>query len=124
MLAGDGQNAQWQALAASGIYSREGKREAAVSFLERVYSVTDNVEIKADIEKKLAGLLQEGSLERAKRRSEAFNEMWRHDFPFLSRDGVLVIGPRVDVTLCSGGHGPAAACAGNWPDWFAAQAAR
>src|SRR5450432_752079 len=45
----DNHNVQWQALAASGIFTRQGKREAAINFLERVYSVTDDDELKANV---------------------------------------------------------------------------
>src|SRR5262249_15232700 len=39
-LVTDNPNVQWQALAAAGIFTREGQREAAIAFLERVYTVT------------------------------------------------------------------------------------
>jgi tetratricopeptide (TPR) repeat protein len=120
-LVPDNQNAQWQALAAAGIFTREGKREAAIAFLERVYNVTDSEELKASIQRKIAALSDEGRLERAKRRAEAFNEIWRRDMPFLSRAGLLVVGPPYDAAKCSGRDGGGGDCVTSWADWVASR---
>jgi hypothetical protein len=81
-------NVQWQALAAAGIFTREGKREAAIAFLERVYAVTDDEELKENVAGKLRVLRQEQTLEQARRHDDAFNQIQRKDLPFLSRTGL------------------------------------
>jgi hypothetical protein len=110
------QNVQWQALAAAGIFTREGKREAAISFLERVYSVTDDEELKAGVLSKLAALREEAHLEQRKKYSDRFNEAWRKDMPFVSRTGMLVLGPRYDASDCSG-QADRAGCSNSWAAW-------
>lgn len=115
-LSTDNQNAQWQALAAAGIFTQEGKREAAISFLERVYAVTDDDGLKANVARKLALLRQEATLERAERQARAFNEIWRRELPFVSRTELLVVGPPYDAPACAGGA-PSERCAETWAAW-------
>ena len=119
-LVTDNHNVQWQALAAAGVFTREGNREAAIAFLERVYTVTDDEELKANVVAKLGVLRQEGALEHAKRRGEAFHEAWRRDLPFVSRTGMLVIGPPYDAASCASSE--RRGCAESWAEWTAAQA--
>jgi tetratricopeptide (TPR) repeat protein len=114
-LVSDNQNVQWQALAAAGVFTREGDREAAISFLERVYYITDDEKLKANVAHQLALLRQEGALEEARRRAEAFREMCARDLPFVSRTGMLVLGPAYHAASCAG-LGRAAPCAETWTD--------
>ena len=118
-LSTENKNAQWQALAAAGIFTKEGKREAAISFLARVYAITDDDELRANISQKLAVLRQEATLERAQRRSRAFNEVWG-ELPFVSRTELLVVGPPYDAAACAG-SAPGARCSENWAAWAKAQ---
>ena len=120
-LVSDNQNVHWQALAAAGVFTREGNREAAIAFLERVYHITDDEKLKANVAGKLAGLRQEAALDDAKRRSEVFNEMWGRDFPFLSRTGVLVLGPPYQPASCVGADRASPDCAESWADWATRQ---
>jgi hypothetical protein len=119
-LSTQNQNAQWQTLAAAGIFTKEGNREAAISFLERVYAVTDDEELKANVAQKLALLRREGTVDRAQRRARAFNEMWGRELPFVSRTELLVVGPPYDPTACAGGA-PPRRCAESWAAWAKAQ---
>jgi tetratricopeptide (TPR) repeat protein len=116
-LVSDNQNVQWQALAAAGVFTREGNREAAISFLERAYYVADDEELKSSIAKRLASLRQEGAIDEARRRNDVFNELWRRDLPFVSRSGVLVLGPPYDAALCAGEGRRSASCAETWAAW-------
>jgi hypothetical protein len=109
-------NVQWQALAAARIFTKAGKREAAINFLERVYSVTDDDELKANVAAKLAALREEERVDQRKRQNDAFNEAWRNDLPFVSRTGMLVLGPRYDATSCSGRAG-SPGCSNSWAGW-------
>ncbi len=112
----DNHNVQWQALAAAGIFTRQGKREAAINFLERVYSVTDDEELKANVAGKLGALREEQSLELRKHHADAFNDAWRRDLPFVSRTGMLVVGPRYDSAACSG-RSDVPGCSSSWARW-------
>ena len=53
-LVSDNENVRWQAMAAAGVFTREGNRDAAISFLERAYHITDDHELKNNIAGKLA----------------------------------------------------------------------
>jgi hypothetical protein len=119
-LVTENQNVQWQALAAAGIFTKEGNREAGIAFLERVYSVTDDEALKATVARKLTALREEGALERAQRRSQGFTEIWRRDLPFVSRTELLVLGPPYEPALCAGG-GRAGSCVECWGAWAGAQ---
>jgi hypothetical protein len=114
-LVSDNENVHWQALAAAGVFTREGNREAAIAFLERVYHITDDEKLKA----KLAGLRQEAAIDDAQRRADVFSEIWGRDFPFLSRTGVLVLGPPYEPAACAGPDRGSAGCAESWADWAA-----
>jgi hypothetical protein len=119
-MVSDNENVQWQALAAAGIFTIEGHREASISFLERLESVTDSEELKTKVSRRLESLRGERTSEQRARHDKAFNRMWRDDLPFVSRTGVLVVGPPYDPARCAGGqHG--AECPRSWADWAAAQ---
>jgi hypothetical protein len=124
-------NLAWQALAAAGIFTREGNREAAISFLEKAYAVTDDEELRQGIAQRLAVLRQEGAVERARRHSEAFSTVWQRDLRFVPRTRLLVLGPPWDPAGCAGELAgqtvdsltddgdavPALECTKSWADW-------
>jgi hypothetical protein len=118
-LATDNQNAQWRTLAAAGIFTRQGKREAAIAFLERAYNATDDEELKENVSQKLRALRGEAYLEKRKRHEEAINRIWQKDLPFVSRTGLLVIGPPSDTALCAGEGQAAPPCTRAWSDFVA-----
>jgi hypothetical protein len=118
-LVSDNHNIQWQALAAAGVFTREGNREAAIAFLERVYHITDDDQLKVNVASRLAALRQEAAIDDAKRRSEVFNEIWGRDLPFVSRTSMLVLGPPYEAASCVGANRAAAACAETWAEWAA-----
>jgi hypothetical protein len=113
----DNQNIQWQALAAAGIFTREGNRQAAIAFLERVYSVTDDEELRENILGKLAVLREEGRLELARKHESAVNSAWHTDLPFVTRTRFLVLGPSWDVAGCAGQSDGGIGCAKSWAEW-------
>jgi tetratricopeptide (TPR) repeat protein len=122
-LVTDNENVQWQALAAAGVFTREGNREAAIAFLERVYHIADDDKLKANISNRLALLRQEGALDEARRRAEVFAEICARDLPFVSRTGMLVLGPRYDAASCAGLGHVSSRCAETWADFTTTQRA-
>jgi hypothetical protein len=115
-LATDNLNAQWQTLVAAGIFTRQGKRDAAISFLNRVYDATDDLDLKEDVSQKLRALRREADLEKKKKHEETFKRIWQKDFPFVSRTGQLVVGPPRDTALCAGEEEPTQPCPRAWTD--------
>ncbi|MCS6898349.1 MAG: hypothetical protein RMJ98_01010 [Myxococcales bacterium] len=113
---------QWQALASTRMLTRAGERAAAISFLERIYEVTEDAELRSQILKQLRGLRAEEAAERAERFVQRFEQAWREDLPFVSRPMLLLLGPRVDPASCAGpGRSGAEECIRDWKRWSAAQ---
>jgi tetratricopeptide (TPR) repeat protein len=116
-LVTDNQNAQWQTLGAAGIFTQEGQREAAIAFLDRVYRVTDDPELRENVLRKLQLLREEKRFELLKRHAEAFSTVWERDLPFVSATGVLVLGPPYDKARCAGEYFHLRDCARSWAEW-------
>lgn len=118
-LGGGRASISWQALGGAGILRRAGERDASIRFLRRTMAITDDDELKADIQKRLEALLGEEQADQIKRRSAAFTALWRRDLPFISKTSALVLGPPPDPAYCAGGrHAEEARCATTWRDWF------
>lgn len=117
-LSGDDSSIAWQALGGTGILSRAGERDAAIRFLLRTRSVTDDEELRAKLQKQLDALLGEEQAEAMRRQEAAFNHLWRDDLPFIDKTAVLVLGPPRDPALCAGRKNAAKPeCAGTWREW-------
>ncbi|HKQ71407.1 MAG TPA: hypothetical protein VJT73_18815 [Polyangiaceae bacterium] len=116
-LVSTNQNVQWQALAAAGVFTKEGNREAAISFYERLYTLTDEESLRAKVVEHLAALRREGAVDEAKRRRDAFQQLWRADLPFVSATGLLVLGPPSSAAACAGVTTPSPRCPQDWSGW-------
>jgi tetratricopeptide (TPR) repeat protein len=111
----------WQSLGGASILKRAGKREAAIRFLKRAYAVTDDDELKDQIMMQLRGLMQEGELERYRRRLERFRKTISSDLPFIGYDTAIVLGPPPHPDACAGldsnERETNAKCATDWRTW-------
>ena len=108
----------WQGLAGAGVLNRNGQREAAIAFLERVFEITEDPETRQEIARQLQGLKGEDALDRAQSSVRRFETAWRGDLPFVSRPMMLLVGPATDTAACAGaGHGAEVACARDWRSW-------
>jgi hypothetical protein len=123
-LTSTNEGAQWQSLAAAGLFTREGKREAAIAFLERAYAATDSDSQREEIMRRLTALQAEKATEAARRRVDAFEtafqSVWQSDLPFVSRTRLLVLGPPWAPERCAGRRLLASddrLCAASWADW-------
>ncbi|MEZ4263165.1 MAG: hypothetical protein R3B36_29020 [Polyangiaceae bacterium] len=101
-------------LAASTLLSKAGERAAAVRHLERAYVLTDDPEERKQIRLKLQLYAADEQQESAERAAAAVDQVWRR-WPFMSRSGALLLGPRRDPAACAG---PASfdrtTCARDW----------
>lgn len=117
-LAGEANQAiSWQALAAVGVYTRAGERQAAINYLERAYLVTDSEELREQIAVRLSALRQDAEVDRIKRLTESFSQRWKDDLPFVSRTKLLVLGPNWDANRCVGKPANTEGCEQSWADW-------
>ena len=117
-LPSSNENVPYQCITAAGLFSAAGEREAAIDAARRTLQVTDDPEIE---ERELAYLrkkLDEREADRYERRRALFRNAWTSDLPFVSKNRLLVIGPRVDPGACAGlEHAEEPECAPTWRSW-------
>jgi hypothetical protein len=117
-LPGDNENVPYQCMTAAGLFSAAGEREAAIDAARRMLQVTDDPEIEARELAFLRGKLDEREADRTERRKTLFRAAWKSDLPFVSKNKLLVLGPRVDPGACTGlVHAETPACAPTWRSW-------
>jgi hypothetical protein len=121
-LGANSEHIAFKAVAAVGRLTREGETDAAISFLERAYAMSDNEEVRADIAARLERLREGKQASRNYRLTVAFDKLWREDLPFASRAILSVLGPPVPVWACAGGQ-QRPACQRDWNAWANAQVA-
>jgi tetratricopeptide (TPR) repeat protein len=108
----------WSGLAGVAVLNRNGQREAAIAYLERVFEINEDPAIRNEIARQLRGLKGEETLDRAQASARRFETAWRSDLPFISRPMMLLVGPAADPAACAGaGHGAEVACARDWRSW-------
>lgn len=93
---------QTLALGGGGILNRLGQRDAAVSFYERIYAITDDEETRRNLAARLHALHADENADRARASAKAFDDAWKHDLGFVSRSTMLLLGRKVDPFACAG----------------------
>jgi tetratricopeptide (TPR) repeat protein len=117
-LGGDSGYMGWAALSGAGILSREGNLDAAIRFLRRTLAVTEDEELREQIEKQLAALDTEAKVEADKKRQAAMATLGRQDLPYVGKTTLFVLGPPFDAAYCAGGtHENEPRCALTWKAW-------
>jgi hypothetical protein len=116
-------NISWQALGGANILAKEGELVASLRFLERTYAVTDDEELRRDIEKKmkvtLAKLQDEQAareVERNAARQRVLDAQHKASLPFVTKTEWLALGPPPFVARCAGGSDELD-CATDWVEW-------
>lgn len=111
-------NVPYHCITAAGILSSAGETEALLSWLERVVIVNDDEAIHRLAFGYLEAKLGEREQQRVKKRLERFKNAWRADLDFLSKDALLVLGPRFEPTTCAGAvAAESTECATSWLSW-------
>jgi hypothetical protein len=124
-LCGADSNICWQAMGGASILERGGHHHQSVRFLEMMYAVTDDEELKSDILARLGRLAKAHDLSWAAQRRDAlearerdFEKLVRDDLPFVNRDEALILGPPPRPGRCAGsGHQDELDCATTWERW-------
>jgi len=117
-LASDNENVPYQCMTAAGLLNDAGEREAAIDAARRLLQVTDDPDIERRELAYLGKKLDEREAERAERRKTLFRTVWKSDLPFVSKNKMLIIGPRFDPGLCAGmGHVEDPGCSATWRSW-------
>jgi tetratricopeptide (TPR) repeat protein len=117
-LASRNENIPYNCIGAARLLQDAGEREAAIDSLRRLIEVTDNPEIQKLALGYLAKRLDARDKERAELRREQFRTAWHADLPFVTKDFILVVGPRFDPARCAGvGGGRREGCSTSWKAW-------
>lgn len=101
-LVGDARNLPFHCITAAGLLSRAGKQAASVEFMKRVLAVNDDPEVRQIALRFLGATLDKEARANASRRDELFSELARSDAPFLDKELLLLLGPRVSPLACAG----------------------
>ncbi len=136
-LSGGNSAISWQAMGGATILREAGELDASVRFYERVYAVTDDEELRRDIEARLAVLRERRQSEIAKldatrlqrldeslSRSEAYRKRRSAleatilgDLPFQNVGSGEALGPPPWPAGCAGPGHHEPECATSWLEW-------
>ncbi|MFO0661211.1 MAG: hypothetical protein U0165_15470 [Polyangiaceae bacterium] len=115
---GSDEDVQWHALAGVGLLRRGGERDAAIDFLERVYRITEDEELRKQVLTQLRSMRAEEASERARDATREFEKAWRAELPYLSRSKVLLLGPMSGAIDCVGAEKfGTQGCVHDWNLW-------
>jgi hypothetical protein len=114
----------WHSVSGIGILTRAGEQDAILRFLERVYAMTEDEELRDYVQARILALTQGKQSSRAIDVARAFDALWRRQMPFVSRTTFRVLGPPVPTWRCAGRTDPDdTLCARSWPAWTQSVAA-
>ena len=117
-LASKNENVPYHCITSAGLLNSAGEREAAIESLNRLLAVSDDPEIERLALGYMQKKLSERERDKQQRRKDAFRSAWKSDLPFVSKDMMLVIGPRTDPAACAGAErADDQACVATWREW-------
>lgn len=101
-LLGSDPNLPRQCVTAALLFNQAGNREAVKGFLEKVLSVSDDPEVHALASGYLGKVAGEAEREHFDERNRQLRALWARDLTFVSRDALLLLGPRFEPARCAG----------------------
>jgi tetratricopeptide (TPR) repeat protein len=119
-LGGHDEVTAYRTISAATILSRSGERDAAIRFLERAFTLTEDEDLKQDLLRRLKPLWEGKNRSRDVVLSQRFDQLWRKDCPFVSRAMLSVIGPPFTVWQCAGSDNLKSndrRCDSSWSAW-------
>jgi tetratricopeptide (TPR) repeat protein len=117
-MIGNNENVPYHCITAATLLSKAGEREATIRFLERVLMVVDDENVRSIALSYLQKTAGEQQRDEVQWRAERFADLWRSDLSFLGKDGLLAVGPPLDVAACAGrGSGRDSGCTPTWRSW-------
>lgn len=119
-----------RALSATAVLSRNGRRAAALDYLERAHALTQDPASLAEIEARLARLESDlaktddaespartAQRRRREARTRFIEGRWRSDMPFVTRGEFLLLGPIPNAAACTGtARHQRLDCSADWED--------
>jgi hypothetical protein len=106
----------WQLLGGAAMLARAGDREASIRFYERQYAVTDDPDLRKDIELRLKKLVGERDLGQSVRQRKAFDALRDDELPWVGDTTMLLLGPKPRMD-CAGLGQQKIECATTWREW-------
>jgi hypothetical protein len=107
-----------RALTAATLLTQAGATGEAIRYLQRAYAFTEHPsmsEVHEAIGRRLGALQASAMRDAADATARTVNARWKRELPFVTRDQYLLLGPKVDVPLCSGrAAADTPACARDW----------
>ena len=117
-LASKNENVPYHCITAASLLNDAGEREAAIDSLRRLIAVSDDPDIQRLALGYLRVKLDARDADLQEHRRGIFREAWQKDLPFISKNMMLVIGPRVDTAFCAGTlQADNPACTVTWRQW-------
>jgi hypothetical protein len=110
-LASSNENIPYHCITAASLFNDAGRVDAARSFLERVLAVTDDPEIEGIAGGYLGVMLGQAERDRAEQHTAWLRALWASDLTFISREMLLLLGPRFDPARCAGRSARSIDCA-------------
>lgn len=120
-LMGSNENIPFHCITAASLFNDAGRLEAARGFLQRVLAVTDDPEIESLAGGYLGVLVGQAERDRVEERTLRFRSLWATDLTFITREMLLLIGPRFDTGLCAGHPDSQRQCFTSFRAWGEAQ---
>jgi len=121
-LVGSNENIPHHCITAASLFNEAGRTDAARSFLERVLAVVDDPEIEGIAGGYLGHLAGQAERARVQERALRFRALWSKDLTFVSREMLLLLGPRFDTGACAGApSNPGATCHTSFRAWGEAE---
>lgn len=129
----------WQTLSGARLLAESGQADRAIEMLRTILATTDDEELRADVEKRLAHFMKlkadaatsAAELER-REREKRFRELGRKHYLLLdvprgrrsssNLETTLLLGPPRESARCAGsGASEQVDCASSWREWVEAQ---
>jgi hypothetical protein len=106
----------WLAMGGGAILGRLGDVEGQIRYYERQYAITDDPDLRKDIEQRLKKLLGQRQQSKSIARREAFDRLRDEELPWLPDSTLLLLGPRPRAKCAGPGH-EEVECATTWREW-------
>ena len=84
----------WLAISTASEFDRLGRTEQLIRYLEELYPLVSDPQVKGEIERRLAKLRSEAYAEALRRTAIELEQAHQRDFPYLDPSLYLLVGPR------------------------------
>ncbi len=111
------ENSMWKTVSAATILSKAGENDAALRFLERAYSMTEDEDLRNGIANRIAAITHGDRQLRGISLSKSLDNLWRAELPFVPRVLFSALGPSVRTWECAGSAPNATLCERTWTAW-------